>query len=47
MKNNKVTTFELQNENEEIKKIFDGQSNFIKGLLVFSVVQYVVLLAIL
>ena len=47
MKNLKVSTSELQQENEEIKRIFDGQTNFLKGLMLFSVVQYVVLLAVL
>ena len=45
MKNLKITTADLQRENEEIKRIFDGQANFLKGLMIFSVIQYVVLIA--
>ncbi|MGB7394432.1 MAG: hypothetical protein WA913_08575 [Pricia sp.] len=47
MKNLKVTTTDLQQENEEIKRIFDGQANFLKGLMIFSVVQYVILLVVI
>lgn len=34
-------------ESEEIKRIFDNQTKFLKGIIVFAIVQYVVLLAIL
>ena len=45
MKNLKVTTSELQQENENIIRIFDRQAKFLRGLLLFSVIQYSVLLA--
>lgn len=47
MKNFKSTTATLRNENEEIKKIFDSQANFLKGLIVLAVAQYIVLLALI
>ena len=34
-------------ENEEIKKIFDNQTKFLKGLMIFAIVQYVFLLTII
>lgn len=47
MKNFDSTTATIENENEKIKKIFDSQSNFLKGLIVLAVVNYVVLLVVI
>lgn len=47
MKNFESTTAITNDENEELAKIFDTQSNFLKGLMVFAVVQYVLFLVIL
>lgn len=47
MENFQATIVEMKNENEEIKKIFDGQSSFLRGLILFSVLQYIVLLAVI
>lgn len=34
-------------ESKEIKKIFDNQTNLLKGLMVIAVLQYLILFAIL
>lgn len=34
-------------ESEEIKKIFDSQTHLLKGLMVFAILQYIILLVIL
>lgn len=47
MRHLEPTTVELNNESTEINKIFDGQSKFLKGLMVFAVLQYFLLLNIL
>lgn len=40
-------TAETINDKEEIKKIFDGQSNFLKGVMLLAILQYVILILIL
>ena len=47
MKNSKSTYVLKREETEEIRKTFTQQSNFIKGLIIFTCVQYLVLLVIL
>ena len=47
MKNFEANTTAIENENEEIRRFFDSQSNFLKGLVVFSVLQYVILIWII
>lgn len=48
MKNFKATTCVInREETEEIGKTFTQQGNFIKGLIVFTCVQYLVLMLVL
>lgn len=47
MKNFESTTNAIKHENAEIKKIFDKQSNFLKGLILYTFIQYIILLAII
>ncbi|MGP1990919.1 hypothetical protein D9V96_003455 [Zobellia laminariae] len=47
MKNLEPIQINDSTEREEIKKIFDNQTNLLLGLIVFAVEQYFILLAFL